>query len=318
MITRVSTSSMQSNLVAQIANNQNKLYELQMQAMTGNKVNSILDNPVDASKILVLNEELSKIESYKKNINAAQGEYDAMDNALNIVVEKLQRINELANSAANEYNTPENLQAIKTEVTTIKQTIMDMANTQYNDKFIFSGTNTGTPAYKMAADGTLTYQGTPSTGDYKRQLEVAEGTYLTLNAAGDNVFGTYNAANGTGSGVFKTISDLEAAIDAASSTDATISADGFSKIRSSITATHEDIETVTGVRSRYGTYAQKADLSENSLEENSILLQSDRSDLQNVDLFEIYSNLTYQQYALQASMQVGAMTLQQSSLLNYI
>ena len=318
MITRISTSAMQSSLVSQLANNQNKLYNLQMQAMTGNKVNSILDNPVAASKILALNEELSKMESYQKNISAAQGEYDVMDNALSLVVEKLQRLNELANSAANEYNTAGNLLAIKNEVTSIKDSIMDMANTQYNNTFIFSGTNTATPTFKMSEDGTIIYQGTPSTGDYKRQLEVSEGMYLTLNAAGDSVFGSYDAANGNGSGIFKTISELEAALDAAGSEDADVSSEGFANIRASISAVQEDITSVTGVRSRFGTYAQKAELSDNALSENSILLKSDRSDLQDVDLFEIYSDLSYQQYALQASMQVGAMTLQQSSLLNYI
>ena len=59
-------------------------------------------------------------------------------------------------------------------------------------------------------------------------------------------------------------------------------------------------------------------MSRNSLEENSILMQENLSEIKDVDLVEVYSNLVSQQYALQASMQVGAMTLQQNSLLNYI
>jgi len=318
MITRISTSSMQSNLVSQISNNQNKLYELQMQALTGKKVNSVLDNPVDAAKILTLIEDKGKIESYKINVDAAQGEYKALDGALSIVVDKIQRLNELANSAANEYNTPENLKAIKNEVSSIKQTIIDMANTQYDGKYIFSGTNTGTPAFTLAEDGTVAYGGTPVTGDYKRQLEVSEGTYLTLNAAGDSLFGSYDAAAGTGSGIFKTIADLEAALDKAGNEDPDVSAEGFSKIRESINFVNDGLRNVTNIRTQYGTYAQKADLSENSLDDTAILLESDRSDLQDVDLYEAYSNLIYQQYALQASMKVSSMTLQQSSLLNYI
>ena len=47
-------------------------------------------------------------------------------------------------------------------------------------------------------------------------------------------------------------------------------------------------------------------------------MQEDLSKIKDVDLAEIYSALITQQYALQSSMQVGAMTLQQSSLLNYI
>ncbi len=318
MITRVSTISMQNNLINQLASNQSKMYELQIQAMTGKKVNSFLDNPVDAAKILTLNNGIGKVESYQKNVAAAQGEYDAMDSALEIVVEKLQRVNELANSAANEYQTKESLEAIKNELASIKQTIVDMANTQYDGKYIFSGTNIETPSFIMSDDGTITYGGTPQTGDYKRQLEVAEGTYLTLNAAGDSVFGSYNAVDGTGEGLFKTISDLEKAIDEASSDDEAVSKAGFAAIRESINSVHNDITTVTNTRTQFGTLAQKADLSENSLADNLILLQSDRSEVQDVDLFEAYSNLISQQYALQASMQVGAMTLQQSSLLNYI
>ena len=309
---------MQNNLISQISNNQNKLYELQIQALTGKKVNSILDNPVDAAKILSVLEEQGKVESYKTNVNAAQGEYEAMDNALAIVVEKIQRLNELANSAGNEYNTPENLNAIKNEVSSIKQTIIDIANTQYDGRYIFSGTNTGTPTFTMSDDGTVTYGGTPSTGDYKRQVEVSQGTYLTLNAAGDSLFGSYDAATGTGTGIFKTIADLEASLDKAANEDADISSEGFAEIRASITSIQDDLRNITNVRTQYGTYAQKADLSENSLSDTAILLESDRSDLQDVDLYEAYSNLVYQQYALQASMQVSAMTLQQSSLLNYI
>lgn len=318
MITRISTSLMQNNLVSQISNNQNKLYDLQMQAMTGKKVNSILDNPVDAAKILTIIEDKGKIASYQTNVSAAQGEYEAMDTALATVVDKVQRLYELSSSAANEYKTADTLQSIKSEVASIKQTIVNMANTRYDGKYIFSGTNTGTPTYKLADDGTITYGGTPSDGDYKRQVEVSQGAYLTLNAAGDSIFGSYDSASGTGSGLFKTISDFEAALDKAGSDDADISAEGFATIRESINSFQNDLRTVLNVQTQYGTFAQKAELSENSLADTAILLESDRSDLQDVDLVEAYSNLVYQQYALQASMQIGSMTLQQSSLLNYI
>ena len=318
MITRISTVSMQNNLINQLANNQNKFYELQNQALTGNKLNSIIDNPTDAAKIIILNNGLSKLESYQKNVSAAQSEYEIMDSTLANVVDRLQRANELANSASNEYNTPENLQAIKNEITSIKDTILSLSNTQYMDMYIFSGTNTNTNAFTLNDDGSVVYNGTPQTGAYQRQLEVAEDTFLTLNAAGDALFGSYDAATQTGDGIFKTLIELEAALDKAGSTDATESSEGFTKIRESINLVQDGIDNVTGIRSRYGTYAQKADMSENSLTENSILMKDDLSAIQDVDLVEVYSGLISQQYALQASMQVGAMTLQQSSLLNYI
>lgn len=318
MLTRVSTVSMQNNLINQLTANQNKYYELQQQALTGDKITSIIDNPTGAAKIIVLNDGLTKLESYQKNVSAAQSEYEAMDGALGTVLDKLQRANELAVTAANEYNSPETLQGIKSEITSIKDTIMKLANTEYMDMYIFAGTNTNTATYTTADDGSIVYNGTPQTGDYKRQLEVAEDTYLTLNVPGDSVFGSYDMTNKTGSGIFKTLSEFEAALDAAGSDDATISAEGFNNLRNAIEAVRSDITTVSSTRTRYGTYAQKADLSANSLAENSILMKEDLSKIQDVDLAEIYSALITQQYALQSSMQVGAMTLQQSSLLNYI
>ena len=318
MLTRISTVSMQKNLVNQLTANQNKYYELQNQALTGNKINSIIDNPTGAAKIIILNDGLSKLESYQKNVSAAQGEYEAMDGTLGTILDKLQRANELAVTAANEYNSPETLQSIKNEITSIKDTIMNLANTQYMDMYIFAGTNTNTATYTKAEDGSIEYNGTPQTGDYKRQLEVAENTYLTLNIPGDSIFGSYDAVNQTGTGIFKTLSEFETALDAAASTDKDVSSEGFDNLRASIEGIRSDIETVSATRTRYGTYAQKADLSANSLAENSILMQEDLSKIKDVDLAEIYSALITQQYALQSSMQVGAMTLQQSSLLNYI
>ena len=207
MLTRISTVSMQNNLINQLTANQNKYYELQQQALTGQKINSIIDNPTGAAKIIILNNGLSKIESYQKNVSAAQGEYEAMDGTLATVLDKLQRANELAITAANEYNSAETLKGIKSEITSIKDTIMNLSNTQYMDMFIFSGTNTNTATYITDENGSIVYNGTPSTGDYKRQLEVADGTYLTLNIPGDSIFGTYDAENLTGSGIFKTLSE---------------------------------------------------------------------------------------------------------------
>lgn len=307
MITRISSLYSQKSMLSQLAMNQNKFYELQQQALTGQKINNISDDPVAAIKILGLNDELAKVESYQKNVDMAQAEYEVLDNSLALVLDKLQRVNELAVSASSEQNTQENLDLIKNEVDSILQTIVDLSNTQYNGIYIFSGTNTGTPTYIKDADGNITYGGTPQTGDYKRNVEVSDGMYLTLNAPGDKMFGNYDAVNDTGTGIFKTLTDFSKALETGD----------FDTLRATINANKDDLEVVTNVRSQYGTYAKKADMSETSLADTSTVIQSDRSTLRDVDTAEIYSSLVQQQYALQASMQITSMSLQ-PSLLDYI
>ncbi len=300
MITRVSSMAMQNSVLSQINANQNKFNDLQIQAMTGKKINNIYDDPSAAGKILGFNETLGKMGAYQKNVTVAQGEYSTQDGVLKIVADKLQRVSELNNLASNEYNTPETIQGIKNEVASIKQSLVDLANTQYDGRYIFSGSNTGTPAYTQDADGNVSaYGGNGET----RSIEVGEGSYLTLNEPGDNIFRS----------AFDSIEKLQTALgDEAAGVPI-----DFDTIRECLNETKTNIESVTNIRTKFGTLAQKADMCETSLLDSATLLKGDRSKIQDIDTAEAYSNLVYQQYALQASMQISSMSLQ-PSLLNYI
>ena len=71
--------------------------------------------------------------------------------------------------------------------------MVDLANTEYNDNYIFSGANTKTLTYTInETTGEIEYHGTPhSNPDYIRQTEVADGVFETINTTGDKVFGWY-------------------------------------------------------------------------------------------------------------------------------
>ena len=71
--------------------------------------------------------------------------------------------------------------------------MIDLANTEYNDNYIFSGANTKTLTYTMDENGNIIYNGTPqSNPDYVRQTEVADGVFEVINTTGDKIFGWYN------------------------------------------------------------------------------------------------------------------------------
>lgn len=307
MITRVSTLSMQKNMLNQLNKNQLSYYEAQLQALSGSRINSVSDDPIGAAKILGLNDKLSQISSYGNNVASAQEEYAVLDSALSNIIDKLQKVNELSVEAANGTNSSSTLDTIKTEIEQLKATLLSLANTQYNGQYIFSGTNTMTTPYSTDADGSVTYAGTGSTGAYQRRLEVSDGVYLTLNVSGDSMFGGYDAATETGSGIFGTLSQLTSALENGD----------FDAIRESINSVQADLENVTLTRSKYGGYAERADMYASTLSENNVLLTEQKSGIQNIDLAEAYTKLTAQQYALQASYQVFASSMS-LSLLDYI
>jgi flagellin-like hook-associated protein FlgL len=70
--------------------------------------------------------------------------------------------------------------------------MVDLANTEYNDNYIFSGANTKTLTYTVDEKGNILYNGTLHTNpDYIRQTEVSEGVFEVINTTGDKVFGYY-------------------------------------------------------------------------------------------------------------------------------
>jgi flagellin-like hook-associated protein FlgL len=94
--------------------------------------------------------------------------------------------------ANNQTYQADSLKALKVEIDEITKTMVDLANTQYNDNYIFSGANTKTLTYTMDENGNIEYNGTlQSNPDYVRRTEVADGVFETINTTGDKVFGWY-------------------------------------------------------------------------------------------------------------------------------
>ena len=81
--------------------------------------------------------------------------------------------------------------------------MVDLANTEYNDNYIFGGANTKISPYTIDENGDIVYNGTPyDNPDYIRQTEVADGVFEVINTTGDRVFGYYKAAVEPGNGVY--------------------------------------------------------------------------------------------------------------------
>lgn len=291
---------------------QNKLYDIYNKLNSTHKFSNISENPIDATGVINVNTELQKLETYKKNVNNATTQLDYLDDTFSTIIDKMQRINELAVQAANGAGGTATIEACRTEIKELKENIVALANTQYNGVYIFGGANTTTPPYTLEDDGSIVYSGTPSTDPgHARKLEISDGVYVTLNAAGDQVFGNFDNTVDppTGEGLFKVLGDLEAALNLDPSDTKQISAQ-LDNIQNSIAHVSE-------VQSIFGASAAKLEMTQNTLDETKIILQSQRANLQEIDQAEVISEFIKQNYAYQASMQVYT-SMQNNSLLNYM
>lgn len=202
MISRVTSSSVNTTLTNQISTKYSEYSKLTEQLSTGNRVNSIKDDPIQAVNILNSNRQLTRLGTWAANIKVLNNEIKDSSETIDKMLEKAQRARDLATTAANGTSTKSVLESTLTEVKQIIAGMVDFANTNYNDNYIYGGTNTKTPPYEILygidADGNQTdeivgikYNGTKVTNEWQRQLEIADGLFQTVNITGDEAFGQY-------------------------------------------------------------------------------------------------------------------------------
>ena len=192
MIDRVSSSSRYEQLLAGMQINQANFNRLTAQLSSGSKILNLSDDPITSVNILNTTKQLGQIEIFEQNVGMASAELNALDDLLSLASGYLSTAWDKAIQANNQTYQADSLKALKVEIDEITKTMVDLANTEYNDNYIFSGANTKTVTYTIDKDGNIIYNGTPhSNPNYVRQTEVADGVFEVINTTGDKVFGYY-------------------------------------------------------------------------------------------------------------------------------
>lgn len=194
MVNRISTSGKYSQLVADMQKQLSNYNKITKQLASGSRLTSITDDPIATVNVLNTNRQLGQIDTFSSNVELAKTELGSLDDLLDLANGYLSNAWDKAVQANNHPYSNTSLKALKVEIDEITKTMVDLANTEYDDNYIFSGANTKTIPYTMDDNGDIIYNGTPySNKDYIRQTEVADGVFEVINTTGDRVFGYYKA-----------------------------------------------------------------------------------------------------------------------------
>lgn len=194
MVNRISTSGKYSQLVADMQRNLMNYNKITQQLASGSRLTSITDDPIATVNVLNTNRQLGQIDTFAKNVELATSELSALDDLMELATGYLSNVWDKAIQANNQTYSGTSLEALKVEIDETIKTMVDLANTEYNDNYIFGGANTKIMPYEMDDNGNIIYHGTPhSNPDYIRQTEVADGVFEVINTTGDRVFGYYEA-----------------------------------------------------------------------------------------------------------------------------
>ena len=171
------------------------IVKTQEQLSTGRRVLNPSDDPVAATKIMQLTEELANIEQYQKNIDIATNNLVAQESILNGVNNLIQRIQELAVQAGNTATLSTNeYRALANEVDARLDELQNLLNTQNaNGDYIFGGYKSGSEPFVGSASTGFRYVG----DDGQQKIKVANNTEVASSDSGKSIFLDIDSGNNT-------------------------------------------------------------------------------------------------------------------------
>jgi flagellar hook-associated protein 3 FlgL len=180
---RIATSQSQASMNRSLTLNQAAMTRLTEQMASGSRIQVPSDDPVANVRISRLNREEAIVGQYRENIDAVQIRLQKNETYLSSVVRDINEARDLFVWALDGGSTtPDDLQSMVTSLQSLRESMLYSANVKDQEgKYIFSGTQTGTPAISFdptaAAGSRYTYTG----NNGKQEVVVGNGIAQTAN-----------------------------------------------------------------------------------------------------------------------------------------
>lgn len=205
-------------VVQALNNSMNNSNNLAAELSSGLRVGKLSDDPTAATESLRIDRQLSELDTFQSTASGVASQLQMADSTLGEVVSQLTSAISLAVSAANDTNNSSNLQSIAQQVTSLRDSVLSLANTSYQGVYLFAGSQGETQPF------TLDTSTTPATVNYAGDTNVQTlvtpgGQKIQTSLPGTTLFGS--GSTGVLGALNQLISDLTSAAPSTS-----ISADG--------------------------------------------------------------------------------------------
>ena len=286
---RLSSATFYQGGVDAMLEQQQRVFESQMQLSTGRRFLDPSDDPTAAAQVVGLSEAIARTEQFQQNILAARNRLELEDTVLGNVDNLLQRARELTVQGLNDTLTAQDRQAVAVEIRELLDELLALANTRDgNGDYLFAGTRTGTRPFVNNGGGSFAYAGDQG----QRSLQVGSSRRVADSDSGLEVFMKVPDATGTAyQDVFTSLYRLAADLDADNPGG------------NSLTEIDNALERVLATRARVGARLNALDREQDVNEGFLVRLRETRSRIEDLDIAEAATELNRQMVVLQAAQQ---------------
>ena len=270
------------DLLAALNQTQLATQKAELEIASGRSVNQPSDNPTAAALLVDNNDQATFNSGYLQSLSSVQGQLSTGDSTLSSVVTAMQRAISLGVEGANGTLSDSNRAAIAEELQGIQTQLVSLANTSYQGRYVFAGTNTSTAPYVVdnTVPSGVRYVGNSGVN----QVPIGNGYKLTVNQPGSQLF------SAPGNDVFLSINNLIQALQTNTSIDTAVS---------SVSAAYSYL---SGQRVFYGNAMNQAQSQTTYLKTAKLQISQQENTLAGADLATAATNLTQFEISTQATL----------------
>ncbi|GFE61479.1 flagellar hook-associated protein FlgL [Geobacter sp. AOG2] len=302
---RISSNTSALNAIYNLQKGQTTLNKLTELSTSDQNINRPSDNPTSTSILLNISDSLNAINQYSTNITKATTLLNVTSNALTGISDTITQAKSLVDSISNGSDSASDRQSAHDQLVALKQQIIDYANTQSGDTYVFGGTSNSTAPFSSTSN---TYNGDSN----QSKVEITENSYQTVNITGDRLLKGSGSNPSYGStDILKTLDDLISAVgDSTTASDAAAIQQGAKDLEAGATQ-------INNAQIDVAARLKRLDTMSTMNTNNKTTLENVVSDIQSVDLTTVGVELSQQQTAYEAALAATA-KISSMSLLDYL
>jgi flagellar hook-associated protein 3 FlgL len=299
---RITQNMVANQVLRNVTGSLARLAKSQEQLSSAKRINRASDDPLGSGMVVRLRANMERLNSYQRATDAAQEYLEGGARPLERITEVLQQAREVAVQGSSD-TLSGTRGPLAEQVNQLLEELLSEANTRFQERYVFAGTNTDTAPYTATRDASGQITGVtpnPLGVDGVVNAEVAPGCLVPTNLPGSQAFdGTVN--------LFDTLVNLRDAL----------AAEDTGGVAATLTPLDDAMTQVNSASGVVGVATRRLDAVRTRNQEDLTRLESLRSKVQDADIAEVYVELQKLQNAFDASLAAGARAMQ-SSLVDYL
>jgi flagellar hook-associated protein 3 FlgL len=290
---RVTQAETYRNFISDLASLNDTFNTVSRQVSSGKRISRLKDSPGESAELLSMTGQQADIDLYRSSADTVSYYLGVADSALNEVNGLFTSIYTKGSEAATETVDANARAALATDIRSLRDQILSLANSQANGRYIFAGSQVVQSPYEINGD-TVTYRGDALVNT----VQVDNGTEVQTGASGPEAF----------TKIFTAIESLLSAVDG---NDTAAIGNALGQFASSFSELGQ-------ARGKIGAGMTLLQNVQSRLSDQETTLKEQRSKIEDVDAAAAVVQMSQVKTALQAAMSAGGSILQQNNLFDIL